>query len=356
MPAPLDPTRAASIREGQHPVAARRRRRLRVVLAAVVAAAVVVGAVAAVLAFATGNLFAPAPVNLLKIDPATNTIQLELHDTYRDEHLPHALFVVNGALWQGTNVGFNGLVRRRVDTGEVIDKVPVNKEPEALAFGFGSIWLAGVQTAGSIERLDAVSGQDEKTITVPAPIASMDDGPTALWVLGQSGELFRIDPITNAVTGTYDTGTVMPGVVVALGSDVWVCDCEFHRIVQFDPMSNKVVRTLSFAQSGFLVGLTDTAGVTTLWLLDPQGSTLTPIDEQSGKAGQPIGVGENLHDAVVAFGSVWLAAGDKVLRIAGNGPEVQQRFLMPKGMSAGSIAADPKTGNLWVADCGCPIQ
>ena len=29
---------------------------------------------------------------------------------------------------------------------------------------------------------------------------------------------------------------------------------------------------------------------------------------------------------------------------------------MPSGFSAGSIAVDPETGSLWVADCGCPIQ
>ena len=356
LPAPLDPARAASIRETQRPAAARRRRRLTVVLAALVGLAAVVGIVAGVVAFATGNLFAPPPVNLLTIDPMTNTIKLELHDTYGDEHLPHALFVVNGALWQGTNKGFDGLVHRNAATGAVIDKVPLNKEPEAIAFGFGSIWLGGLTAPGSVERWDAASGEDEKTITVPAPIASIDDGPDAMWVLGQSGDLFRIDPITNQVTGTYDTGTVKPGVVVALGSDVWVCDCEFHRIVQFDPTKNKVVRTLSFPQSGFLVGLTDAAGTTTLWLLDPDASTLTPIDAVSGKAGQPIGIGANLHDAIVAFGSVWVAAGDKVLRVEGNGPLVSKRIAMPKGMSAGSIAADPKSGNLWVADCGCPLQ
>jgi hypothetical protein len=29
---------------------------------------------------------------------------------------------------------------------------------------------------------------------------------------------------------------------------------------------------------------------------------------------------------------------------------------MPKGISAGAIAADPDTGAHWVGDCGCPID
>jgi DNA-binding beta-propeller fold protein YncE len=145
-------------------------------------------------------------------------------------------------------------------------------------------------------------------------------------------------------------------VVVALGDDVWVCDCEYHRIAEFDPAADKVVRTLTFAQSGFLVGLTGSEGRKTAWLLDPDGATLTPIDSTSGAAGQPIGIGANLHGATVSFGDVWVAAGDKVLRVRGDGPQVVARIPMPRGMSAGAIAADPATGALWVGDCGCPLD
>jgi hypothetical protein len=63
-----------------------------------------------------------------------------------------------------------------------------------------------------------------------------------------------------------------------------------------------------------------------------------------------------LHGATVSFGSLWVAAGDKVLRFRASGPEVLARIAMPKGMSAGAIAADPQTGTLWIGDCGCPIQ
>ena len=184
----------------------------------------------------------------------------------------------------------------------------------------------------------------------------MDPGTDALWVLGADGTLFKVDPVTRTVIKTYDSKTDKPGVVVALGDKIWVCDCEEHHLVEFDPAADRVARTLSFAQSGFLVGLTDTSGVTTLWLLDPQGATLTPIDANAGTAGQPIGIGTNLHGATVAFGAVWVVAGDKVLRVDGSGPTVTKTITMPAGFSAGSIAADPETHFLWVADCGCPIQ
>lgn len=184
----------------------------------------------------------------------------------------------------------------------------------------------------------------------------MDTGQTAVWVLGDTGELVRIDPLSNRIVGTYGTSTTKPGVVVALADHVWICDCEYHRIAEFDPAANKVVRTLTFAEAGFLVGLTGDQGRKTAWLLDPDAATLTPIDTASGQAGQPIGIGANLHGATVSFGDVWVAAGDKVLRVRGDGPQVVARIAMPRGMSAGAIAADPDTGALWVGDCGCPIE
>jgi hypothetical protein len=137
---------------------------------------------------------------------------------------------------------------------------------------------------------------------------------------------------------------------------VWVCDCHFHRIVDFDPEHDRVVRTMRFSEAGYLVGLNDEEGQKTMWLLDPDGATLTPIDVVTGTAKQPIGIGANLHAAAVAFGSLWVAAGDKLLRIKGDSTEVIARIPMPHGMSAGAIAADPDTGTLWIGNCGCPIE
>jgi DNA-binding beta-propeller fold protein YncE len=145
-------------------------------------------------------------------------------------------------------------------------------------------------------------------------------------------------------------------VVVSLGSSVWVCDCDYHRIIEFNPQTDAVTRTLTFPQAGFLVGLQDTGGATTLWLFDGQAETLTPIDDKTGQLGDSIGVGRNLHGATVAFGALWITAGDRVLRVDGKGPAIAATITMPKGFSAGSMAADPVTKSLWVADCGCPIQ
>jgi len=346
----MDADQAASTRLGHGPMTRARNRRRLLLAAGAVAVAAAVGGVAAFL------VIGPPPPTLVKIDPQTNSIVQEITDQYRSEHHPNSLWSVNGALWQASTAGFVGLVRRDMSTGAVIQTIPVSGDPQAGAFGFGSIWIGGLSNPGSVDRWDAVTGRRVAQLKVNVTIASMDASQTAIWVLGDKGDLIKIDPISNAVAGTYRTPTIDPGVVVALGDEVWVCDCEHHHVVEFNPATNSVIRTLTFPQSGFLVGLNDEKGHKTAWLLDPGAATLTPIDVQSGEAGQPIGIGANLHGATVSFGSLWVAAGDKVLRFRGDGPHELARIAMPKGMSAGEIAADPETGTLWVGDCGCPIQ
>lgn len=349
LPEPLDPTRAAELRSGLAPARARDQRR-RLAAAALVLAGVLG------IALLARSVLLPTPPTILRIDPGTNAITAQVTDDYRSEHFTDGLWAVNGALWQASTQGFIGLVRRNMKTGAVEETIPVSGEPSAAGFGFGSIWIGGLSGPGSIVRWDAVTGRKVANLSVNGTIVSIDDGPDAMWVLGDKGALFRVDPIANAVVDAYDTHTVHPGVVVDLGSHVWVCDCEEHRLVEFDPAANDVARVLTFPQAGFLVGLTNAAGTTTLWLLDPQASTLTPIDAATGAAGQPIGIGANLHSAAVAFGSVWVAAGDKVLKVEGSGPNVIARIPMPRGMSAGGIAADPETNSLWIGNCGCPIE
>jgi class 3 adenylate cyclase len=349
LPDALPPERGAELRASASTLMRRRRAPMLAAIAALVLLVIGGGAFAVVLAQAH-------PPTLLRIDPKTNAISMTVTDAYRSEHYPNGLWAVNGALWQAAVGDFTGLVRRDMQTGNALQTIAVTGDPVGGAFGFGSIWIAGLDGPGTIDRWDAVTGRKLARVSLDGEIISIDAGPAAVWALTKDARLHEIDPISSRVVGSFATGAVEPGIVVALEDRVWVCACSRHTLYEFDPARSKVVRVIDTAARGFLVGLADTSGVKTLWLLDFQGAALTPIDVASGKPGQPIGIGANLHGATVGFGSIWVARGDQVIRLRGDGPEVVARIPMPRGMSAGAIAIDEASGSLWVADCGCPIE
>jgi hypothetical protein len=81
-----------------------------------------------------------------------------------------------------------------------------------------------------------------------------------------------------------------------------------------------------------------------LWLLDPKNKTLTAVDPTTGEAEPPLGLsGGQIAAAVVAFGSMWATAGNVVDRVDLE-TSALSTIAMPKGVWAGSIAADPASG------------
>jgi len=109
-------------------------------------------------------------------------------------------------------------------------------------------------------------------------------------------------------------------------------------------------RIFTIPERAYLVGVESLNGET-LWLLDPQGATLTPMNPSSGKTERPLGLSGRPQQAVVAFGAVWAAAGrvvDRVDLLTRARTEIE----MPAGVWAGSIAADPANHSLWVGNSG----
>jgi class 3 adenylate cyclase len=288
-------------------------------------------------------------ITLLKVDPHTGQILHELRDTFYSEHLPGTLRSVNGALWQYVP---DHLVHRDLATGKVLGTVDVGTEEglSDITFGFGSFWVA--RPDGVILRLDAISGRQQATVDPGAQVVSLGVDEQALWYLDQHGTLGRVDPLANEIRHKYQVGA--HGKVVPLVGSVWICDCDNHRIVQFDPAAQKVVRTVEIAEHGFLIGVDSSRGET-MWVLDMEGSTVTPLDPATGSAGQPLGFGGQLHYAQIGFDSIWLAAGANLYKVDLNS-KAKTTIPMPPGVSAGGLAIDEQTNSLWVQNCGCPLN
>jgi streptogramin lyase len=259
---------------------------------------------------------------------------------------------VSGTLWQGIP---DELVQCDVETGEIKNTIHLEQHLGPADLGAGSVFVASPYAPGlsEITRYDAVSGTALGQLKVDGDVADLRYGNGAVWFLASDGTLTKINPLKVKVIATYDTHTFAPGVVVPLAGYVWICDCEVGKVIQFDPRTETVVRTLTLAQKGLLFGV-DSVDGPTVWLLDPGASTLTPIDPETGASGRPIGIPAQISDATISGGSIWVSSPAEIRRIPLDSSQTVPPIEMPGDVSAGSIAVDPQTGDVWVANCGCP--
>ncbi len=366
LPAPLTREEVAS-RLSLLGAAPRGRRRRTWLAAAALVLAVAAAAAVVLVTGSKGKTVAKPqqPIRLVRIDGSTARVTGEIRGGPSSRGDWSNLWDVDGTLWQfigSQDPSSARLVARRLPDGRIERSLPVPGGCSCgVAFGFGSVWLVNTgfipsgPNAGlprvDLLRVDELSGRHEKTILFPGNVAdgTIATGNGAVWVLEQTGELVRIDPLTNRVVGRYETGAEETSTLIPVAGRDWICECLFNSVLRFDPRNGRT-HTFGIPEQAYLVGVEASHGAT-LWLLDPSGSTLTPMDPVTGKTGQPLGLAGNPQQAVIAFGSVWTAAGRVIDRVDLQS-RVRTTIAMPRGVWAGSIAADPATHSLWVGNSG----
>lgn len=298
------------------------------------------------------------PASMIRIDAATNEVVAKIQDKYLVVGGPgdaHAL-IVDGTLWQITPIN---VVRRDMATGRALEAISKPENTYRTWFAFGSLWFETENIARSsrsdLQRVDPLSGRTVATIAIEKRARGIAIGRDAIYVLTRDREVLEIDPETNEFVDMdvlpIDT---IPDEIVAVGSNVWICECDEGRIIQWNPDRDVVMRTAEFAQRGFIiedrreasqgsVSLNDNV----VWLLDGFAATITPVDTISGEAGQPIGIPRNSSSHDFGAGAVWISADTSVFRLdieTGEGTTIE----LPDGINAGGIAVDDATGAVWL--------
>jgi class 3 adenylate cyclase len=346
--------------EAIEPRVTQRRRRERLLAGAGLAVvATVVGL--ALLGRLTPAGSADVATSVMAIDPATNQVRFTVDDGVQSTHRPGSIAWDGASLWQSTpnpvdRSGVGELVRRDAKTGQIQSRVPLDTG-EDMGFVFGYGWVAHMDgpKSASLDKVDQASGQVVASIALPGTFADANAGPTTLWYLSRGGDLVEIDPVSGSTIAQHRVDAVEPAAVVPIGSSLWVCDCRHGEILRVDPATGAVEQRVEIDQRAFLIG-TASADGNTLWLLDPDAATLTPLDATTGEAGRSLGIGGgNVYDARIGLGAVWVAAGRSLLRFdqgTGNKHEIE----MPPGTSAGGLALNETDGIVWVENCGCPTD
>jgi virginiamycin B lyase len=179
---------------------------------------------------------------VVRIDPTTNRVVA----TIPVGRAPGAMTVAGGVVWVALPGGGLG----RID--------PANNRPTMvrvprccageLAAGEGALWVAN-QRDGTLVRVDAATGRVAARVLLPRTTEQQPHrvavGDGAVWVTsagarrGTANLLWRVDPVSNQVTGALDLGPTsaggIPNSVAAGNGAVWVGGSTKGSIVRLQP-------------------------------------------------------------------------------------------------------------------------
>jgi hypothetical protein len=240
-------------------------------------------------------------------EPAVSVTRIRVNGPGGPDTFPLGLAGADGVVWvaSGGNIGFPPMIGTlsdpSVDAGvatlarvragtappyEVTGQVTIGKAGDiGVVAAFGDAWVLR-PALDRVIRIDGSSLAKLASIPVPHPSGAAADD-SSLWVTSMDGTLTRIDPATNQVVASIDTGVPadrgfendgalpptspnngVPATGVAVGDgSVWVRGG--GRLVRIDPATNSMQATIEVG--GTIEGLA--AGDSNVWI-----SVCTPAD------------------------------------------------------------------------------
>jgi class 3 adenylate cyclase/DNA-binding beta-propeller fold protein YncE len=355
LPGPLDPEVAAE--RLAHVVGGHRHRRRWPMVAAAAVSAAAVAAGLALGAFGSGG--GKGTASLLRIDPASGKVVATVRDGKIGCGCGANLWAVDGTLWERGGDNGQTFAVREFGSGSLKHTFHVPPDMAAFAIGDGALWLArntyvygSGKNAGTpysvVDRIDELSGRRTARIRLPGSFGegALAVGGGAVWALEGDATLVRINPQSNRVTGKFATGAVETSILIPAEGYLWICECVTHDVLRVDPRT-RATKTFHFAQQPWHLVSIEQGKHQTLWLLDGRDATLTRLNPKTGRTGAPLGLAGNPTEAVIAHGSIWVAAGkivDRVVLSSG----VRTAIQLPEGTHATGIAVDPVSNAVWV--------
>jgi YVTN family beta-propeller protein len=243
-----------------------------------------------------------------------------------------------------------------------ITKIVLGHQTQGIAFTPGAIWVAYDDEKRSektgVFRVDPSTNQMVTSIQTGKEAGGAVAGEGAVWI-GNLGErsVTRIDPETNRVVTTVAVGKYPFGLEVGEGS-VWVTNAGSDTVSRIDPKPNAVIATIPVGKqpSGIAVG----GGF--VWVANTKGKSVSRIDPKTNTVVATIRVdGEPL--TLTARGTdVWVSSqsrsGFSVLRIdARSNSVIAETPIGTKGKVGGTAllgsvlwVADRANGTLWQID------
>jgi streptogramin lyase len=196
---------------------------------------------------------------------------------------------------------------------------PAIVQTEAIAIDGASVWVTGDAPQSRAATLEHI---DTKTGRVIGKVLLGDNGPFqivvgdgAVWVCSQQNEesahLTKIDPTTAKITAVIETAG---DAAVAVTTDaVWV-DVNSGELLRLDPVTNKVLARITLPGGGYSAHFISatTLGV---FLVNNYDGTVLRVNESTNTVKVLADIGNAGGQLVELDGSLWVNAGSSIVQL-----------------------------------------
>jgi YVTN family beta-propeller protein len=236
-------------------------------------------------------------------------------------------------------------------TPEAVFQVP--GAPDWMAVDEG-VWVSN-EPKDSVSRLDPKTNTVAETInTGKQPCSGLAAGFGSLWVPNCGDKtIARIDLKTGKITATIPTDIAdSEGAIVTGAGSVWMMTDAKGTLGRFDPATNKVVAEIYVSPGSFGLAFGDGA----VWVTSSEKNLVTRVDAATNLIVDTIAVGKGPRFVAFGEGGVWtLNQGDgSVSRIDPKTNKVAATIEVGVPGGGGEIAAGERS--VWVTSFGFPIS
>ena len=211
-----------------------------------------------------------------------------------------------GGVWAATG-GFGEVVRIEPELGVVADRIPLGDPddpvvPSATAIGVGDgrVWVA-VGNVNGLARIDPSSGATVAAIEVGrASVLQVAVGDGAVWATTIASRAKRIEASSARETAEFYAGTWVDPIALG-GNAVWIGG-ESGQLWKVDPLTGTaLVTSRPIAQIGGIA-----VGENAVWVTSYARDGLVRVSAETGEVETRIPTGGPAEDAVVHRGLVWV--------------------------------------------------
>ena len=241
----------------------------------------------------------------------------------------------------------NSLVKLDPNTGKVLDVIEVGRQPVALAVVGDAVWVSNNEDE-TVTRVDPKTGHTDTIGGLRPPLDLVADGTGHVWISTDAYE-----QVTRIDTRTLRKDVVLPlgrnTFLLGIGAgSLWVTETPPNlgdpgTVARINLETAKVERI--FKVGPFPVDVK--VGEGAAWVTNGADASVSRINLGDGSV-ERIPIGLTPGALAIAFGSVWIIAGEERDTVWRLNPETRQPVALIKvGKSPFNVTADAR--GLWVA-------